>query len=116
MPINRLVWSMDTKSKSETWFSPRSDSRGTKLAEFYSAYNLFVINEDCCPTFLGSQGSSYIDVTAVGTDLLEDVSCRHLPTYDSLSDHKVIEFDIALNFNSPTKDGDSCTLKLKKPN
>ncbi|GFY35802.1 hypothetical protein TNCV_4841791 [Trichonephila clavipes] len=34
MPINRLVWSMDANSKSETWFSPFSDSRGTKLIEF----------------------------------------------------------------------------------
>ncbi|GFS85073.1 hypothetical protein TNCV_4222621 [Trichonephila clavipes] len=56
----------------------------------------------------------YIDVTAVGTDLLEDVSCWHLPDYDSLSDHKAIEFDIALDFNSPTNDGDSCIFNLKK--
>ncbi|GFX88612.1 retrovirus-related Pol polyprotein from type-1 retrotransposable element R1 [Trichonephila clavipes] len=116
MPINRLVWSMDANSKSETWFSPFSDSRGTKLIEFISAHNLFVINEDCGPTFCGSRGSSYIDVTAVGTDLLEHVSCWHLPDYDSLSDHKAIEFDIALDFNSPTNDGDSCIFNLKKAN
>ncbi|GFX12030.1 retrovirus-related Pol polyprotein from type-1 retrotransposable element R1 4 [Trichonephila clavipes] len=48
--------------------------------------------------------SSYIDVTAVGTDLQEDVSCWHLPAHDPLSDHKAIEFDIALNSNSPTND------------
>ncbi|GFV78751.1 hypothetical protein TNCV_2920111 [Trichonephila clavipes] len=116
MPINRLVWSMDANSKSETWFSPFSDSRGTKLIEFISAHNLFVINEDCGPTFCGSRGSSYIDVTAVGTDLLEDVSCWHLPDYDSLSDHKAIKFDIALDFNSTTNDGDSCIFNLKKAN
>ncbi|GFY77393.1 hypothetical protein TNIN_194751 [Trichonephila inaurata madagascariensis] len=105
---------LDTNSKSETWFSPLSDSRGTKLAEFISAHNLFVVNEDCGPTFCGSRGSSYIDVTAVGTDLLEDVSCWHLPAYDSLSDHKAIEFDIALNSNSPSNDGDSCMLQSEK--
>ncbi|KAF8764959.1 RNA-directed DNA polymerase mobile like protein [Argiope bruennichi] len=93
VPINKLVWSMDANSKSETWFSPLSDSRGIKLTEFISAHNLFVINEDCGPTFCGSQGSSYIDVTVVGTDLLEDVSCWHLTTYDSLSDHKSFEFE-----------------------
>ncbi|GFY73246.1 RNA-directed DNA polymerase from mobile element jockey, partial [Trichonephila inaurata madagascariensis] len=58
----------------------------------------------------------YIDVTAVGTDLLEDVSCWHLPAYDSLSDHKAIEFDIALNSNSPSNDDDSCIFNLKKAN
>ncbi|GFU28278.1 hypothetical protein TNCV_1022601 [Trichonephila clavipes] len=115
MPINRLVWSMDANSKSETWFSPFSDSRGTKLIEFISAV-LFVINEDCGPTFCVFRGSSYIDVTAVGTDLLEDVSCWHLPDYDSLTDHKAIESDIALDFNSPTNDGDSCIFNLKKAN
>ncbi|PRD25852.1 UNVERIFIED_CONTAM: hypothetical protein NCL1_39713 [Trichonephila clavipes] len=73
MPINRLVWSMDANSKSETWFSSISDSRGTKVAEFISAHNIFVINEDCGPTFCGSRGSSYIDVTVVGMDLLEDM-------------------------------------------
>ncbi|GFY48582.1 uncharacterized protein TNIN_475001 [Trichonephila inaurata madagascariensis] len=52
----------------------------------------------------------------VGTDLLEDVSCWHLPAYDSLSDHKAIEFDIALNSNSPSNDGDSCIFNLKKAN
>ncbi|GFW14840.1 hypothetical protein TNCV_1563031 [Trichonephila clavipes] len=82
MPINRLVWAMDANSKSETWFSPFSDYIGTKLAEFISAHKIFVINEDCGPTFCGSRGSSYIDVIAVGTDLLEDVSCWQLPAYD----------------------------------
>ncbi|GFU90371.1 hypothetical protein TNCV_4094641 [Trichonephila clavipes] len=83
MPINRLVWSIDDNSKSETWFSPLSDPRGTKLADFISAHNLFVINEDCGPTFCGTRGSSYIDVTAVVERfLLEDVSCWHLPAYD----------------------------------
>ncbi|GFW29298.1 hypothetical protein TNCV_742401 [Trichonephila clavipes] len=58
----------------------------------------------------------YIDVAAVGTDLLEDVSCWHLPAYDSLFYHKAIEFDIALYSNSPTNDGDSCIFNLKKAN
>ncbi|GFV16911.1 hypothetical protein TNCV_4365111 [Trichonephila clavipes] len=58
----------------------------------------------------------FIDVTAVGTDLLEFVSCWHLHTYDSLSDHKAIEIDIALNSNSPRKDGDSCVFNLRKTN
>ncbi|GFW81184.1 retrovirus-related Pol polyprotein from type-1 retrotransposable element R1 [Trichonephila clavipes] len=88
----------------------------TKNAVNECPHSLFVINEDCGPTFCGSRGSSYIDVTAVGTDLLEDVSCWHLTDYDSLSDHKAIEFDIALDFNSPTNDGDSCTFNLKKAN
>ncbi|GFU48247.1 hypothetical protein TNCV_4626651 [Trichonephila clavipes] len=90
MPINKLVGPMDGNNKSETWFSPLSDSRGTKLNKFISAYNLSAINEDCGLTFCGSQGSSYIDVAAVATDLLEDFSYWHFPTYDSLYHHKAI--------------------------
>ncbi|GFV82079.1 hypothetical protein TNCV_3152771 [Trichonephila clavipes] len=72
--LNRLVWSMDSNSKSELWFSPYSDARGNKLSEFISANNLFIINEDCGPTFRATQGTSYIDITVVGSDLLEDNS------------------------------------------
>ncbi|GFW44981.1 hypothetical protein TNCV_4512951 [Trichonephila clavipes] len=43
--LNRLVWSMDSNSKSELWFSPYSDARGNKLSEFIFANNLFIINE-----------------------------------------------------------------------
>ncbi|GFY68579.1 uncharacterized protein TNIN_483861 [Trichonephila inaurata madagascariensis] len=94
VPIIRLVWSADANNKSEAWFSPLSDSRGTKLKNLK---NLAI----------------YIDIIAVGTDLLEDVSCWHLP-YDSLSDHKAIDFDIVLNSNSSTIDGGSCIFNLKK--
>ncbi|KAF8789404.1 Retrovirus-related Pol polyprotein type-2 like protein [Argiope bruennichi] len=64
---------MDAINKSQTWFNPLSNSKGIKLIEFISTHNLFVINKDSGPTFCGSQGSSYIDVTVVGSDLLEDI-------------------------------------------
>ncbi|GFY62360.1 general transcription factor II-I repeat domain-containing protein 2 [Trichonephila inaurata madagascariensis] len=70
--LNRLVWSMDSNSKSELWFSLYSDARGDKLSEFISANNLFIINEECGPTFRATQGTSHIDITVVGSDLLED--------------------------------------------
>ncbi|GFW35329.1 RNA-directed DNA polymerase from mobile element jockey [Trichonephila clavipes] len=91
--LNRLVWSMDSNSKSELWFSPYSDARGTKLSEFISANNLFIINEDCGPTFCATQGTSYIDITVVGSDLLEDSSSCCLSENESLSDHVMIEFE-----------------------
>ncbi|GFY26218.1 hypothetical protein TNCV_355341 [Trichonephila clavipes] len=88
--LNRLVWSMDSNSKSELWFSPYSDTRGNKLSEFISANNLFIINEDCGPTFRATQGTSYIDITVVGSDLLEDNSSWCLSKNESLSDHVMI--------------------------
>ncbi|XP_035231181.1 uncharacterized protein LOC118203047 [Stegodyphus dumicola] len=95
--LNRLVWCMDSNGKSELWFSPYSDSRGDKLSEFISANNLFVINEDYGPTFQATQGSSYIDVTVIGSDLLQDVSSWRLSEKESLSDHMMIEFEFCLS-------------------
>ncbi|GFY06324.1 hypothetical protein TNCV_2681151 [Trichonephila clavipes] len=88
--LNRLVWSIDSNSKSELWFSLYSDARGDKLSEFISANNLFIINEDCGPTFRATQGTSYIDITVVGSDLLEDNSSWCLSENESLSDHVMI--------------------------
>ncbi|XP_035214478.1 uncharacterized protein LOC118188207 [Stegodyphus dumicola] len=95
--LNRLVWCMDSNGKSGLWFSPYSDSRGGKLSEFISANNLFVINEYYGPTFQATQGSSYIDVTVIGSDLLLDVSSWRLSEKESLSDHMMIEFEFCLS-------------------
>ncbi|GFW85045.1 RNA-directed DNA polymerase from mobile element jockey [Trichonephila clavipes] len=95
--LNRLVWIMDSNRKSELWFSPYSDARGDKLCEFISANNLFIINEDCGPTFRAIQGTSYIDSTVVGSDLLEDNSSWCLSENESLADHVMIEFEFCLS-------------------
>ncbi|XP_035220989.1 uncharacterized protein LOC118193938 [Stegodyphus dumicola] len=84
--LAKLIWGMDSNSKSELWFSPYSDARGNKLGDFVSSYNLYVINEDCGPTFCSEQGSSYIDVTIMGADLLANVTRWCLSDCESLSD------------------------------
>ncbi|GFT50577.1 hypothetical protein TNCV_551701 [Trichonephila clavipes] len=61
---------MDANSKSEVWFSPVTDSRGIKLCEFFSTWQLFTINENYGLTFCADQGTSYIDITAVGYNVL----------------------------------------------
>ncbi|KAF8771731.1 hypothetical protein HNY73_019111 [Argiope bruennichi] len=88
---------MDTNSKSELWFSPYSDAWGEKLCEFISANNLFIINEDCGPTFRAPQDTSYIDVTNVGSDLLQDISSWYLSENEPLSDHAMIELEFCLS-------------------
>ncbi|GFX42908.1 putative 115 kDa protein in type-1 retrotransposable element R1DM [Trichonephila clavipes] len=88
---------MDSNSKSELWFSPYSDARGNKLSEFISANNLFIINEDCGPTFRATRGTSYINITVIGSDLLEDNSSWCLSENESLSDHVMIEFEFCLS-------------------
>ncbi|GFY60472.1 hypothetical protein TNIN_92411 [Trichonephila inaurata madagascariensis] len=92
----RLIWCMDTNSKSEVWFSPVTDSRGIKLCECFSTWQLFTINEDYGPTFCADQGTSYIDITAVGHNVLGLVERWFIPDYDSLSDHRMISFEIKI--------------------
>ncbi|GFY60263.1 RNA-directed DNA polymerase from mobile element jockey [Trichonephila inaurata madagascariensis] len=81
---------MDANSKSEVWFSPVTDSRGIKLCEFFSTFQLFTVNEDYGPTFCADQGTSYIDITAVRHNVLGLVERWFIPDYDSLSDHRMI--------------------------
>ena len=69
-----LIWGMDSNSKSKLWFSPLSDGRGNKIADFISSFNLYAIYKDCGSTFCSKQGSSYIDVTIMGVDLLSNVT------------------------------------------
>ena len=100
-----LLWGMDANSKSEVWYSPITDGRGSKLTEFISMHHLFVMNEDCGPTFCSQQGSSYIDVTVCGLDLLQYVTNWDISDNDSLSDHRMISFEmdfssIAVQINS----------------
>ncbi|GBN32545.1 hypothetical protein AVEN_251631-1 [Araneus ventricosus] len=59
-PTNRLVWAMDANSESETWYSLSSDSRGTKLTEFISSHNLFVINRLSAAAFSAHKKRSAI--------------------------------------------------------
>lgn len=96
----RILWSMDANSKSEVWFSPSTDSRGVKLSDFFSAWQLFVLNEDCGPTFQATQGSSYIDVTVVGQNIVQYFGNWCIPDCDSLSDHRMISFDMDISNNS----------------
>ncbi|GFY52912.1 hypothetical protein TNIN_425241 [Trichonephila inaurata madagascariensis] len=45
-----------------------------EICEFISANNIYIINGDCGSNFRATRGTSYIDVTVVGSDLLQDNS------------------------------------------
>ena len=42
------------------------------------------------------QGSSYIDITVVGQNVLGMVESWSIPDYDSLSDHRMISFELKI--------------------
>ncbi|GFY52989.1 hypothetical protein TNIN_312551 [Trichonephila inaurata madagascariensis] len=68
--LKRLIYCMDANSKSKVWFSPVTDSRRIKLCEIFSTWQLLTINEDYGLTCSTDQGTSYIDITAVGHNVL----------------------------------------------
>ncbi|GFU37119.1 hypothetical protein TNCV_1555051 [Trichonephila clavipes] len=59
--------------------------------------SLFIINEDCGPTFCVTQGTRYIDIKFIGSDLLEDNSSWCLFENKSFSDHVMIEYEFCLS-------------------
>ncbi|GFW19002.1 RNA-directed DNA polymerase from mobile element jockey [Trichonephila clavipes] len=99
---------MDANSKSEVWLSPVTDSRGIKPCEFFSTWQ-FTINEDYAPTFCADQGTSYIDITVVGRNVLGLIKRWLIPDFDSLSDHRVISFEMKI-----PKSDRACDCSIKK--
>ncbi|GFQ85793.1 hypothetical protein TNCT_300951 [Trichonephila clavata] len=54
--------------------------------------------------FSAGQGISYIDITAVGTDVLRLLDRWFIPDYDSLSDHRMISFELKIPSSARTCD------------
>ncbi|XP_035229484.1 uncharacterized protein LOC118201476 [Stegodyphus dumicola] len=82
----------DFNAKSDVWGIQEEDSRGKLILEFVNTYGLHILNSsDSIPTFEGSRGSSWIDLTLTNSaynidwKVVSDISC---------SDHNYIEIDI----------------------
>ncbi|GJQ65722.1 hypothetical protein Trydic_g19503 [Trypoxylus dichotomus] len=85
---------LDANSKSALWNSPTEDWRGRELETFLENYSFVVLNNNEEPTFVGHQGSSFIDFTAVNFRAYGMTSEWSLSEDETLSDHKFIRFDI----------------------
>ncbi|GFY74146.1 hypothetical protein TNIN_60571 [Trichonephila inaurata madagascariensis] len=79
----------------EQLFSNRVSKRHMVYGCKYT-WQLFTINEDYGRTFCADQGTSYIDITAVGHNVLGLVERWFIPDYDSLSDHRMISFEMKI--------------------
>ena len=98
----RIILCTDTNSWNEWWGEkPTSRNRhapqwkrGRALAEALSKARMTVMRPSEA-TFNGGRGSSYIDVTATTVPTL--IANYHLPDAISLSDHRLIRFEIRTN-------------------
>ncbi|GJQ83685.1 hypothetical protein Trydic_g14392 [Trypoxylus dichotomus] len=91
---NAVIMGLDANSKSALWNSPTEDWRGRELETFLENYSFVVLNNNEEPTFVGHQGSSFIDFTAVNFRAYGMTSEWSLSEDETLSDHKLIRFDI----------------------
>lgn len=93
---NKILITMDSNAKSETWFSNETDETGKILEEFLIANKLHVINKPSnYPTYSSSRGESNIDLTIVSENMLNDVKNWQV-NICSVSDHNLITFEINL--------------------
>ena len=92
MKPKNLVWGMDANSKHKLWHSPKTDTRGTILADFLSSHGLLTINEKDGPTYSGPTGESWLDVTAASVGVAHKILNRRVSEETTLYDRNLILF------------------------
>lgn len=90
----------DSNAKSSWWGSPIVDDRGEAMAGALEDLGLQVLNDNTTPTFFTVRGektySSFIDVTACATELLNLVEDWCVDEGMTSSDHNTILFKIKM--------------------
>ena len=96
-----LVMGADSNGHHILWNSfKKNDRRGTMLAQLIEKLELSVLNRGKSPTFVNSRGhQSIIDITMANTVGCKLISNWRVDKRPSLSDHKLITFDIDMGNN-----------------
>ncbi|GBM42202.1 Retrovirus-related Pol polyprotein from type-1 retrotransposable element R1 [Araneus ventricosus] len=95
IPHDRVLITGDFNSKSPVWGSDIEDERGRQLMEFVLSKGLAIVNdEDTIPTFEGSQGRSWVDITISDPELLENIFKWQVDVEPTNSDHNSIAFSL----------------------
>ena len=95
--VNRssILITMDSNSRSRTWYDKLTNERVKTLEEFIISNQLIILNEESeMKTFQGSRGSSNIDLTLSNHRLLTKIKEWKISEDESCSDHKIIQFCI----------------------
>lgn len=83
----------DFNAASTEWGSTVIDGRGHKLLEWMAELDLTTVNDGVEPTFVGTRGSSFVDLTMAQTTQATRISGWQVLTNEiTLSDHQTIEF------------------------
>lgn len=89
-----IILGGDINGQSPIWHAGCANARGSSMAELFSSWDLFTLNEASYgPTFSTVNGTSFIDVTAVSSALLTRCSSwKHSRDSVPSSDHSLISF------------------------
>ncbi|GBL74313.1 hypothetical protein AVEN_235300-1 [Araneus ventricosus] len=71
IPHDGTIIAGDFNAKSPVWSSKIEDDRGKELVDFALSRRLAIVNENSPPTFDGSRGTSWIDVTLCDAPMIE---------------------------------------------
>ncbi|GBL72655.1 hypothetical protein AVEN_127905-1 [Araneus ventricosus] len=89
LPYDRVLLTGDFNSKSPVWGSDVEDERGRQLMEFVLSKGQAIVNEeDTIPTFEGSRGRSWVDITISDPLLLDNIFKWKVDLEPTCSDHK----------------------------
>ena len=102
--LKKLCLCTDSNAHSTAWYNSFTDRKGSELEAFLLNNNMLVCNlEGYGPTFENSSnGKSWIDITAIGASLQQNVTNWKILEQESLSFHKFIYFEI--NYQGYTSD------------
>lgn len=96
-----LVMSCDANAHNVLWGSTDTNVRGTQVAEFISAHNLFILNRGNKPTFVTRTRKEVLDITLCTLDLFNSVVNWEVSEENSLSDHRYIKFSLTCLIPQP---------------
>ena len=98
-----LIMGADTNAKhKKLWNSRSTCSRGRQLAQLFKELDLIVINNGINTTYQNTMGgSSTIDITITNRKGFEILKNWEVDNETSLSDHKIIKFQVNKTKNKP---------------
>ncbi|GBL74323.1 hypothetical protein AVEN_235307-1 [Araneus ventricosus] len=110
IPHDGVILVRDFNAKSPIWGGTQEDDRGKSLADFAFSKGLAILNEENSPpTFDGSRGKSWIDVSLCDAPLIENIFKWQVDMEVTSSDHNSISFTLytdkkTLTFQDQKKD------------
>ncbi|GBN71132.1 hypothetical protein AVEN_242871-1 [Araneus ventricosus] len=104
IPHDGTIIAGDFNAKSPVWSSTIEDDRGKELVDFALSQRLAIVNEENSPpTFDGSRGASWIDVTLCDAPMIEHIFKWQVDMEPTSSDHNSISFSLYTDKTSVPK-------------